>query len=992
MMTLPMDSTPAPSSRDLVQNLYKKNRELENGLRRAVQSKIPSDPNTWIQMRENYETIILEDHDFSELHEVEYALWQLHYKRIEEFRAHINNSPSSAGLVMSQGGRSPARPERVRKILSIFKGFLSEATGFYHGLILKIRARYGLPLGFLSDGVEGQIVMGKDEKKSGEMKKGLMSCHRCMIYLGDLARYKGLYGEGDSVSCEYAAASSYYIQASCMWPSSGNPHHQLAILASYSGDDLVAIYRYFRSLATETPFSTARDNLIIAFEKNRQIYSQLPANIKISKMKTTTGQMNGKGRGRGHTKIFAKDSEVESDSFKEVEPSISENYKAFSTRFVRLNGILFTRTSLETFGEIFSAIISDLYELLSSGLEEKFNFGSNATDNGLAIVRLVTVLIFTVHNVKRESESQSYAEILQRTVLLQNAFIAAFEFVGHIIKLCAQIRDVSSSYLLPAILVFIEWLACYPDIAAGMDVDEKQASARLFFWSQCVSFLNNLILSGSLPIDDDEDDSCFTDMSQYDESETGNRCALWEDFELRGFLPLAPAHLILDFSRKHSFGNDDGDKEKRARVQRIFAAGRALVNVVQSEQGIYFDQKLKKFAIGIEPQDLEDDILTLDVPSSNAQKQSPPVDDLGVMPPVAQMYMDEEEGEEIVFKPSALPQHPGFTMPNSTTSEIVQPILPMSAIVEHHPDVTMAKSISSEVFKPSIPATSNFSSYMTAFSAPLNNGHFQNTLSGSPQLTSVGLHPPQQITPTSKWFMKQDIHLADALKHMRVVENGYDSKSGFAVDMASIQPPSTISHMLPPSAYPINVGMSHYLTGAEPLVPSRLDSVVPSVALSTKVSPLPTGPSQNPVSRPVRHFGPPPGFCAVSSKQQEEPINGRAMMDDQSLEDDYSWLDGYQFSSTTGTGTEKSLAHMPELAPQIPAKSNNMAGMISFPFPGKQIPTMQAQVDHGKRPLDSQFIDNRKFYTEQQLYQEPQLDTLPGQYQGQSLWAGRYFV
>lgn len=42
---------------------------------------------------------------------------------------------------------------------------------------------------------------------------------------------------------------------------------QLAILASYSGDELVAVYRYFRSLAVDTPFSTARENLIIAFEK-----------------------------------------------------------------------------------------------------------------------------------------------------------------------------------------------------------------------------------------------------------------------------------------------------------------------------------------------------------------------------------------------------------------------------------------------------------------------------------------------------------------------------------------------------------------------------------------------------------------------------------------------------------------------------------------------------------------------------------------------------
>lgn len=46
---------------------------------------------------------------------------------------------------------------------------------------------------------------------------------------------------------------------------------QLAILASYSGDELVATYRYFRSLAVDSPFTTARDNLIIAFEKVRAV-------------------------------------------------------------------------------------------------------------------------------------------------------------------------------------------------------------------------------------------------------------------------------------------------------------------------------------------------------------------------------------------------------------------------------------------------------------------------------------------------------------------------------------------------------------------------------------------------------------------------------------------------------------------------------------------------------------------------------------------------
>ena len=203
------------------------NLELENKRRRSAQARVPSDPNAWQQMRENYEAIILEDHAFSEQHNIEYALWQLHYKRIEEFRAYFSAaSLSSTNANSSQGVKGPARPDRITKIRLQFKTFLSEATGFYHDLITKIRAKYGLPLGYFEDS-ENRIVMEKDGKKSTEMKKGLVACHRCLIYLGDLARYKGMYGEGDSKNREYTAASSYYLQAASLWPSSGNPHHQV---------------------------------------------------------------------------------------------------------------------------------------------------------------------------------------------------------------------------------------------------------------------------------------------------------------------------------------------------------------------------------------------------------------------------------------------------------------------------------------------------------------------------------------------------------------------------------------------------------------------------------------------------------------------------------------------------------------------------------------------------------------------------------------------
>ncbi|GFY82220.1 cleavage and polyadenylation specificity factor (CPSF) A subunit protein [Actinidia rufa] len=66
----------------------------------------------------------------------------------------------------------------------------------------------------------------------------------------------------------------------------------------------------------------------------------------------------------------------------------------------------------------------------------------------------------------------------------------------------------------------------------------------------------------------------FFKMSRFDEGEIANRLALFEDFELRGFLPLVLAQLILDFLGKHVFGSAGGSKGKSARVQRIIEAGK----------------------------------------------------------------------------------------------------------------------------------------------------------------------------------------------------------------------------------------------------------------------------------------------------------------------------------------------------------------------------------------------------------------------------------
>ncbi|KAK1428913.1 hypothetical protein QVD17_17753 [Tagetes erecta] len=737
-----MNNTFGSSSRDRAQLLYKKNAELEVNRRKAAQAKIPSDPNAWQQMRENYESILLEDHAFSEQHDIEYALWQLHYKRIEELRAHYNSAQASAPQIAKSMARSG--PDRITKIRSQFKTFLSEATGFYHDLMVKIRAKYGLSLGYMSDDSQND----KDGNESIDLKKGLISCHRCLIYLGDLARYKGLYAEGDSKTRDFATASSYYKEAATLMPSSGNPHHQLAILASYSGDELLSVYRYFRSLAVDTPFTTARDNLIIAFEKNRQSYCQLLGDSKPAPTKKLPGRMNGKGRNRGEARVSLKDRKPEPIIVLEKDITVPETLKAFSIRYVRLHGILFTRTSLETFGEVFSVARTNFLQLLSSGPDEVLNFGSDLNECKLFVTRFISIMIFTVHNANKETENQSYTEILQRSVVLQNAFTAIFDFMALIVERCFQLKDPSESFLLPGILIFVEWLAyCQENVVVTIEMDEKQATARSLFWNNFVSFLNKVL-----------------SLSGYDERETGKRIALPEDIELRGFIPLVPGQLDLDFSGINSYGND-GNKEKSARVQRVVATGKAIAtNVRPGREGIYFDPKLKKFFYGVEPH-VEKSVVNQDISEDF-----------------------EDEDEIILFKPSVPEKH----------------------IDESSKGIVMS---------------------------------FTNSL------ISHGDFPLEQLAhPNTSISMggKEDI------------DNGFSN-----LNLFNEQDHAT-------------------------MIPSKFDSVMTPTSGFDGI-PSKTKFHKSPVSRPVRHFGPPPGFNTPKHRNENPGL------------DDYSWLDGYQLPYSGGS-------------------------------------------------------------------------------------------
>ena len=619
----------------------------------------------------------------------------------------------------------------------------------------------------------------------------------------------------------------------------------------------------------------------------------------------------------------------------------------------------------------------NLLELLSSGPEDEHNFGSGAAESRLMTVRLIAILIFTVHNVNRETENQSYAEILQRSVLLQNIFTVIFEFMGYILERCLQLRDPCASFLLPGVLVFLEWLACHPDIAAGKEVEEKQANARTFFWNHCILFLNKLLSSGFMSSVEDPDESCFFNMSKY-EVGTSKLLALWEDFELRGFFPLMPAQLILDYSRKQFFGSDHGNKENNARVERIMTAGKSLINVVRiGQHGIYFDPKLKKFSIGVDPQ-IPNDVAfssSFEVLAVNGVGQKHLEEknmNSRALPQKPQLCLEgEEEDEEIVFKPSAADKFVDGTAPKLTSHEASSPSV-------NFPKVDLG-------------------SHVTSVSAPHDGFYLQN---GSRPLTSLtslidGFHQHlQTLQPTtSKWLVEQQPCIANGLNGLNFRENGISMNTDLQESSGGLQ---ASTHSLPfPQSFDICAHNIYPRPVPETVIPSKFDSILLSAACSDALSMKPSLTSsttlrKNPVSRPVRHSGPPPGFSPAPPKHMEEPFSGLNLKNENLAVDDYTWLDGYQLpSSTLGFGFSHSINHSAQ-AYQNGCKTNSsLNGTQNFPFPGKQASTFHVQMENQKS-WQNYLFPEQLHVQRQKGNQQPIAP--PEQHQEMSLWGGQFFV
>eukprot|EP00887_Chlorella_sp_A99_P008231 scaffold12.g8231.t1 len=307
-------------------------------------------------LRAECEAVLLEDYGLAQHHDVESVLWRAaFYRPIEEFRRRLRAAAGEMADKASGGGGGGApRPQRREATRAAFCAFLEEGEAFYLVLVGKLQDKYGEAGYPQAVAAAGLTLPPPGEPQPPAAHDVRPSVVRCLICMGDLRRYHA--GSSATPAApgqppqprDWSRSRLYYTLATLASPQAGNAYNQLAVLATHEGDLLTAAFYYLRrgqgaicwawtaaaqpALAAPTPFVLARENL----------------SALLDQAKTTCEALDG-----ANGKRVARPNR-----------SKQQMHRELNARFVRLLGLLLTRTDLESFPHHLAEGLADLDDYL----------------------------------------------------------------------------------------------------------------------------------------------------------------------------------------------------------------------------------------------------------------------------------------------------------------------------------------------------------------------------------------------------------------------------------------------------------------------------------------------------------------------------------------------------------------------------------------------------------------------------------------------------
>jgi hypothetical protein len=231
----------------------------------AGEAPIADLPEAFKVYRAACEQVILADLEHGIPHKEE-VLWQAH----TQGKKLLNNAVTKARMVSNE------QPVQLRALIKLYLTFLKDSQKFYRRYIHKLNSIVG--------GIPELEAIAHEERNDGlgessylspspaSRKIVLASCHRALIYLGDLSRYRA--SEKLDKTPDYGPAIGYYSLACTLCPSSGLGHHQQAVVALDQHQYLRAIYHLYRAIVVDEPHPLAAANLKRQFDRTNSAWDR----------------------------------------------------------------------------------------------------------------------------------------------------------------------------------------------------------------------------------------------------------------------------------------------------------------------------------------------------------------------------------------------------------------------------------------------------------------------------------------------------------------------------------------------------------------------------------------------------------------------------------------------------------------------------------------------------------------------------------------------
>ncbi|XP_071970707.1 nonsense-mediated mRNA decay factor SMG5 isoform X3 [Engystomops pustulosus] len=297
-----------------------------------------------------------------------------------------------------------------------YRTHLIAGVGFYQHLLLYIQSHYQLELQCCIDWthVSDPLIGCKKPVSASakEMEWAQLACHRCLVYLGDLARYQNELALVDTEKL----AERFYYQALTVVPQMGMPFNQLGTLSGSRYYHVEATYCYLRCIQSEVSFEGAFGNLKRLYDKAAKMYHQLK---------------KSENRKLSPSKKRCKDIKRLLVSFMYLQRLLQPKSSSVDSELTSL-----CQSVLEDFNLCMFYLPSSVNLSSASEDEEEYEGGYSYLPD-LLVFRMVVICLMCVHSLKR-ADSKQYSAAIAFTLALFS------HLVNHVnIRLQAELEESS---------------------------------------------------------------------------------------------------------------------------------------------------------------------------------------------------------------------------------------------------------------------------------------------------------------------------------------------------------------------------------------------------------------------------------------------------------------------------------------------------------------------------------------------------------------------